>query len=92
MAKQHGIEFFGNWEGGTGVIDNLEAEIALAVQQSLMRFGLKAERLAKMHIRDQDLDWAQLSPATLEETVEWHFKENSPATIFLNNIRKRYKV
>lgn len=160
------VERIGNWGGIAGLIDNLEKECKLAVDQSLMRFGLKAEGIAKKHIRDQDLDWDPLSPAylaaklrkgysektmirtstyfqnitswkqgdtayvgvkretlekdgkpvyeiarlheygslngiiparplwqpTLEEVVEWHKEKNQPAMIFLQNIRKRYRV
>lgn len=157
----------GNWRGIGALIDNLEKECKIAVDTSLKRFALKAEGTAKKHLRDQDLNWKPLKPATLaaklregysektlirtssyfqsitswvdktkdvayigvkkevkepegryihliarvhefgsmsgniparplwqptlEETIEWHKKNNNPATIFLRNIRK-YRV
>lgn len=59
------IKKIGNWTGITRLTRAMDVEIRKANKQSLMKIGLKAEQIAVKHIRNQDLNWQSLSPATV---------------------------
>lgn len=73
MAKTRKI---GDWEKVGALIGNLSKEMERAVQMSLMRWGLKAEGLAKSHMSKQDLGWAALKPSTLANKVRKGYSDN----------------
>lgn len=52
----------GDWAGVKELVFNLGGEMKKARTQCLMRWGLKAEALARGHISAQDLQWRALSP------------------------------
>lgn len=72
-----GIRRTGNWRGVASLVDNLEKECKIAVDTSLKRFALKAEGTAKKHMRDQDLNWAPLKPATLAAKIRKGYSEKT---------------
>lgn len=51
----------GDWAGVRGMIGRLSHNLKRANDISLARFAIKAERIAKMHMRAQDLGWKPLS-------------------------------
>lgn len=59
----------GEWERVGRLVRDMGPNMALARKRSLMRFGLKAEKIAKEHISSQDLGWAPLSPRYLFKKV-----------------------
>lgn len=70
------IQRVGEWERVASLIDNLELEMQKARVQSIKQWVLKAEGLAKKHIRSQDLGWAALKPATISAKIRKGYSEN----------------
>lgn len=70
------IRRIGDWEKVARLISNLEEEMKKAQIQSLKRWGLKAEALAKKHISTQDLSWTPLKPSTISAKIRKGYSEN----------------
>lgn len=70
------VRKIGNWNKVRALCDNLDKEMALAKKQCLMRWGLKAEAVAKGHISAQDLGWKPLKAATVSAKVKKGYSEN----------------
>lgn len=51
----------GDWKAVDIFLSDLKVEMQKARKQSLMRFGLRAEKIALEHISRQDLSWDPLS-------------------------------
>lgn len=66
----------GEWERVGRLIKDLGPNIKKAQMRSLMRWGLKAEGIAKTHISAQDLDWIPLKPATISKKISAGYSEN----------------
>lgn len=148
-----GVSRFG-WDRVRRLLDRVRPEMERAQKQSLMLWGLKAEKTAVLHIRNQDLGWKALNAQyqaakvrkglseltlvatssyvqsitswvdgdtvlagvkktaknkdgeelgnigfwlekdrplwkpTFDETMAWHYKNNTPQMIFYRNIRQ----
>lgn len=54
---------FGDWDAAMRLSHNLHSEIVDASKKALMIIGLKAEKIAKLHINRQDLNWQPLNKA-----------------------------
>lgn len=72
-----GFRKVGNWVGVGRLVDNLGRDLYRAQQRTLKRWGLKAERIAKEHIADQDLPWVPLSPRHLSNKIAGGYSENT---------------
>lgn len=59
----------GEWERVGRLVRDLGPNIKKAGTMSLMRWGLKAERIAIEHLSAQDLDWKPLAPYTLSQKI-----------------------
>lgn len=59
----------GDWQRVANIVANLNREAVAAYKESLMKFGLKVEALAKKHIASQDLNWQTLKPLTVARKV-----------------------
>lgn len=70
------MERVGDWDRTARLIASLNARLLKARKKSLTRFGLKAEGIAKKHMRDQDLPWAPLEPLTLARKIAKGYSEN----------------
>lgn len=66
----------GDWGKVTRLVNELGKEALRAQRLSLMRWGLKAEAIAKLHISKQDLNWAELNPDYLAKKVREGKSEN----------------
>ena len=66
----------GEWERVGRLVNDLGPNIKKSQEMSLMRWGLKAERIAKEHISHQDLGWPALKPATLTRKISAGYSEN----------------
>ena len=66
----------GDWEKVERLIKAIKPEMVAAKNQSLMRWGLKAEGIAKKHISMQDLNWKPLKPETLAAKIRKGYSEN----------------
>lgn len=70
------VERVGDWNRVTALIGNLANEMQQARTISLQRWGLKAEGLAKNHIRDQDLSWTKLKAETIATKIRKGYSDN----------------
>lgn len=66
----------GDWAKVKYLVANIGREMQNARTICLMRWGLKAEGLAKTHISTQDLGWAPLKPATIANKIRQGYSEN----------------
>jgi len=66
----------GNWAGARKLTSSLGLEMEKARFLSLMRWGLKAEGLAKTHMSKQDLGWKPLKPETISRKIRKGYSEN----------------
>ncbi len=66
----------GNWEKVARLIKAIKPEMIAARNESLQRWGLKAEGLAKKHISMQDLNWKPLKPETLAAKIRAGYSTN----------------
>lgn len=71
-----GMKKSGQWPKVKSLCGNLSKEMEKAQKQSLMRWGLKAEALAKGHMNAQDLGWRPLKPETIKRKVRKGYSEN----------------
>lgn len=69
------VQKFGKWDLVGLITDNLEKDMDRAAKLSVRRFGLHAERLAHLHLQNQDLGWDALSPKYLARKVKQGFSE-----------------
>ncbi len=60
----------GNWTGLDKLMNNLSDDIRQANKQSLRRTGLHIERLAVMHLKNQDLEWQSLTEKYLKRKAK----------------------
>ena len=63
------LQKIGDWGKVKNLIGHLAQEMEKAKQISLKRWGLKAEGIAKSHISNQDLDWAELNTEYLAQKI-----------------------
>ncbi len=74
-----GAKKVGDWNGALNAVRSIKKDMDLAQKKSLMRFGLKAEKIAVNHIRSQDLGWAPLS----EDYLDTKRKEGKSEKIYV---------
>lgn len=68
------IDKFGQWNAFLHLQKNLTKELHIARKECLRRWGLKAEAIAKGHLRDQDLAngfWKPLAAYTIRKKAGW---------------------
>ena len=70
------IERVGDWANVANLVAHLSEEMEKAKELSLKRWGLKAERVAKLHISSQDLGWKQLSSKYQAQKIRKGLSEN----------------
>jgi len=70
------FEKTGDWEEVKRVIASISGNMQMARKTSLMRFGLKAEGIAKKHISAQDLPWKPLKAATIRRKSNAGYSTN----------------
>lgn len=70
------VEEVGDWAKVANLVANMQKELEAAREMSLKRWGLKAERVAKLHISTQDLGWKALDPKYLATKVRKGLSEN----------------
>lgn len=70
------IRRVGDWDRVQGLIGRLVPEIIEARNTSLKRFGLKAEKIATQHMKNQDLGWKALNAAYLSQKIREGYSEN----------------
>lgn len=63
------LKKIGDWDRVHRLTNSLTKEMLVAQKLSLIRFGLKAEALAKTHMSKQDLNWTPLSVKYLARKV-----------------------
>lgn len=66
----------GDWATVKQLIASLGGEMKIAREQSLMRWGLKAEAIAKQHISNQDLGWKPLKARYLAGKIRQGYSNN----------------
>ena len=66
----------GDWEKVANAISHIGEEMKNAQIMAMRRWALKAEGLAKKHIRSQDLKWKALEAATISAKVRKGHSEN----------------
>lgn len=66
----------GDWDKVERLVHALRPEMVAAKNESLARWGLKAEGLAKKHISSQDLGWKPLAASTISSKVRRGYSEN----------------
>lgn len=66
----------GQWSKVKDLTAQLKPIMNKAKKTCLMRWGIKAEGLAKSHMSAQDLGWRPLKPKTLEVKIRGGFSEN----------------
>ena len=59
----------GDWKTVLLLVNNLEDEFKAARKIALAKIGLFMEGKAKKHMRDQDLNWIGLKPATISAKI-----------------------
>ena len=70
------VDRVGDWAGVANMVAHLTEEMNKAKELSLKRWGLKAERVSKMHISSQDLGWKPLTPAYKATKIRKGLSEN----------------
>lgn len=70
------IKRIGSWQKVGAIIQDLGKMAAESRTESLKKFGLKAEGLAKSHMSSQDLNWPALKSETLEQKKRKGQSEN----------------
>lgn len=71
-----GTRKIGDWKKVERIIGNLAKEMENAREESLKKWGLKAEGIAVKHINSQDLNWAPLKPATISTKIRKGYSTN----------------
>lgn len=71
-----GVKKTGDWQKVRNITNVLKAMLKDAQKKCLMRWGLKAEGLAKGHISAQDLGWKPLKAKTVAVKIKAEHSEN----------------
>lgn len=71
-----GARKIGDWDKVGRITHDLAKDMEDAREESLKKWGLKAEGTAKKHMGTQDLGWTSLKPATISAKVRKGYSEN----------------
>lgn len=82
------VNKIGDWERARNVISHLAQDMSAALKESLPVVALKAERIAVLHVRNQDLNWQGLKDATLKQKSKkgWSNKIMIATTDYISSI------
>ncbi len=71
-----GARKVGDWNGVLMAIASIRGDMERARVMSLKHFGLKAEKIAVNHIRNNDLGWAPLDPKYKASKIKRGYSES----------------
>jgi hypothetical protein len=60
----------GDWKAVQKIINNLPKDMGDAAKEGIKLSTLKGERIAKLHLKNQDLNWRELSSNTISNKAK----------------------